>query len=95
MGIRRNKGITSKSAQIDPSGSFKDESDAGKKALAALRPELDAIGKNDVEVVRIDVRKAAYVALGVAKLVQSKEVRARFAELPARAFDMSVRAPAG
>jgi len=89
MGIRRNKRITSTSAQIDNLGSFKYESDAGKKALAALRPELDAIGKNDVEVVRIDVTKAAYVALGVAKFVQSKEVRGRFAELPARAFDMN------
>ena len=97
MGIRRRSKqiastvshghIVSTQSAIEGDGAFHYDSTSGKKALAAVAPELEALG-DDLVVVRIDVQKSAYAALEVARHVQSPEVRSRFAELPVQAFDM-------
>ena len=80
---------THKPVQADTQRDFAYDSDEGAKALGALRPRLDAIPLEEVATIRIDVSVAAYAALGVARFVQSPDVRPRFAELPKRAFDMT------
>lgn len=80
---------THKPVETDMQRDFAYDSDEGAKALAALRPRLDAIAPEEVATIRIDVSVAAYAALAVARFVQSPDVRPRFAELPRRAFDMT------
>lgn len=97
MGIRRKKATVSAATTpaANPAatpaahGPFTYDSVAGAEALAALRPALAAIAPEDVDTARLDVEAAAYAALSIAKLVQSDDVRPRFAELPARAFEMA------
>jgi hypothetical protein len=60
---------------------------AGKEALAAITPALDGI--DGTVTIRVDIQIATYTALGVVGFVTSPEVRERFAELPARAFDIA------
>jgi hypothetical protein len=60
---------------------------AGREALAAIAPALDHI--DGTATVRVDVQIATYTALGVVGFVISPGVRERFAELPARAFDIA------
>ncbi len=81
---------THKPVQADTQRDFAYDSDEGAKALAALRPRLDAIPPEEVATNRIDVSVAAYAALAVARFVQSPDVRPRFAALPKDAFDMAV-----
>ncbi len=61
---------------------------AGKKALDALAPALDALDEADFITVKVDVEAAIYAALGVVGFVTAKEVRLFFTQLPAEAFDM-------
>jgi hypothetical protein len=61
--------------------------DAGKKALQALTPQLDAIAESDFVTLRIDVEAATYAALGVAGFIAAPHIHARFARLPAEEID--------
>lgn len=86
---RKNPRIATTAIHAGEASPFAYTPDEGRKALTLLRATLDAIPEEEVEVIRIDVEAAAYAALGVARFVQSAEVRPRFAELPRRAFDMT------
>jgi len=81
--------ITPTSMPVDAQRGFVYNSDEGAKALAALRPVLDALPAEEVGTIRLDVSVAAYAALAVARYVQSPDVRPRFAALPTGAFDMT------
>jgi hypothetical protein len=63
--------------------------DAGKKALQALTPQLDALAESDFVSLRIDVEAATYAALGVAGFIAAPHIHARFARLPAEELDMA------
>lgn len=63
--------------------------DAGKKALAALTPELDALAASDFTTLKLDVEAATFAALGVAGFVADPVVHARFAHLPKEEFDLA------
>ena len=82
--------IHSTSKPVQTHRDFAYSSDEGAKALAALRPRLDALPAEEVGTIRLDVSVAAYAALAVARYVQSPDVRPRFAALPKDAFDMAV-----
>ncbi|MEZ4298991.1 MAG: hypothetical protein R3B70_28845 [Polyangiaceae bacterium] len=60
---------------------------AGKKALAALGPEMAAISDAALGNLRLDVEAATFAALGVAGFVGAPEVKARFLALPDTEFD--------
>jgi hypothetical protein len=62
---------------------------AGKRALDALGPELDAIAEAQLVTAKVDVETATYAALGVVGFVSSAGVRARFARLPVEEFDIA------
>jgi hypothetical protein len=62
---------------------------AGREALDALAPALDALVEADFVTLRVDIETATYAALGVVGFVTSPEVHARFALLPEECFDMS------
>ncbi|WP_437643827.1 hypothetical protein [Sorangium sp. So ce362] len=62
---------------------------AGKKAIAALAPELERLAEAELVTVRMDVEAATYAALGVVGFVSSPDVRARFARLPREEFDIT------
>lgn len=63
--------------------------EAGKKALERLTPQLDALADEDVTPPRVDVEIATYALLGVTGSLGDPAMKARFAELPASAFDMA------
>ena len=83
------KRIHPTSKPVDAQRDFAYNSDEGAKALAALRPLLEALPPEEVGTIRLDVSVAAYAALAVARYVQSPDVRTRFAALPKGAFDMA------
>ncbi len=87
---KKTQRIATTTKQVEIQRDFAYDSDEGAKALAALRPRLEAIPPEDVALVRLDVVAAAYAGLAVARFVQSPDVRPRFAELPKRAFDMAL-----
>lgn len=62
---------------------------AGKKALEALAPALEAIPEREIVTLRVDVEAATYAALGVAGFLASPQVQARFARLPKEELDMT------
>lgn len=61
--------------------------DAGKKALQALTPRLDALAESDFVTLKVDVEAATYAALGVAGFIAAPHIHARFARLPAEEID--------
>jgi len=57
-------------------------------AYEAVQPMLAALAPADVARVTLDLRHAAVRTLKLAELTSAPELRARFAELPATAFDL-------
>ena len=60
----------------------------GKADLERLMPRLQAVPREKAVLPRIDIAAAAVFAMGVGRLVQQADLRARFASLPAREFDI-------
>lgn len=86
--LKKNSPVASPHVKADDIDAFLYTPGEGKKALAALGARLAAIPVHEVDVIRVDVEAAAYAALGVARFVRSGGVHERFAELPARSFDL-------
>jgi hypothetical protein len=62
------------------------EPDAARLAFEALRPLLDA--RTELRAANIDVDRAVLFAASVGRMVRQPGMRARFAGLPAREFDI-------
>jgi hypothetical protein len=71
-------------------GPSADELRSGKAAFEQLLPIYRELPAEKVVVPRVDVRRAALVALSVARAVNEPARRALFAKLPAELFDIAL-----
>lgn len=60
---------------------------AAKKAYDAMLPRMSALAKDSLATLNVDAQESAIIALSVARFLAEAEPAARFALLPAKAFD--------
>lgn len=60
---------------------------AAKKAYEAMLPRMDALAKDQLNLLNVDAQEAAIIALSVSRFLAEPEPKARFALLDAKLFD--------
>jgi hypothetical protein len=80
-----------KAGEIDPTPATSAAADYDPKeaegAYQALLPRMQAASKETLTAINVDLQEAAITALSVARFIGKDEPKARFALLPAKAFD--------